>query len=38
LGRLAQVNIQVPHGHMGRIEDVHMIVMHMIAYYFMEMS
>jgi D-sedoheptulose 7-phosphate isomerase len=38
LGRLAQVNIQVPHGHMGRIEDVHMIVMHMIAYYFMETS
>ncbi len=36
LGRVAQLNIQVTHPHMGRIEDVHMIVLHMIGYYFME--
>ncbi len=36
LGRLAQLNIQVPVPHMGRIEDAHMIVCHMIAYCFME--
>lgn len=36
LGPLAQLNIQVAHPHMGRIEDVHLIVCHMIAYYFME--
>lgn len=36
LGPLAQLNIQVPVPHMGRIEDAHMIVCHMIAYYFME--
>jgi D-sedoheptulose 7-phosphate isomerase len=36
LGPLAQLNIQVSHPHMGRIEDVHMIVTHMIGYYFME--
>ena len=36
LGPLAQLNIQVPHPHMGRIEDAHMIVCHMIGYYFME--
>ena len=36
LGPLAQVNIQVPHSHTGRIEDAHMIVLHMIGYYFME--
>lgn len=38
LGSLAQLSIQVPQQHMGRIEDVHMIVCHMIAYYFMEES
>ena len=36
LGPLAQLNIQVSNPHMGRIEDGHMIVTHMISYYFME--
>lgn len=36
LGRLAQLEINVPEPHMGRIEDGHMIVCHMIAYYFMD--
>ena len=36
LGPLAQLNIQVPVPHMGRIEDAHMIVCHMISYYFMD--
>jgi D-sedoheptulose 7-phosphate isomerase len=36
LGPLAQLNIQVAVPHMGRIEDAHMVVCHMIAYHFME--
>ena len=36
LGPLAQLNIQVAHPHTGRIEDLHMVVLHMIGYYFME--
>jgi len=36
LGAMAQLNIQVPVPHMGRIEDAHMIVCHMIGYYFMD--
>lgn len=36
LGPLAQLNIQVPVPHMGRIEDAHFIACHMIAYHFME--
>ncbi len=36
LGPLAQLNIHVSAPHMGRIEDAHMIVCHMICYYFME--
>jgi D-sedoheptulose 7-phosphate isomerase len=36
LGSMAQLNIHVPVPHMGRIEDAHMIVCHMICYYFME--
>lgn len=36
LGALAQLNLQVPVPHMGRIEDVHMIICHMIAYSFMD--
>jgi D-sedoheptulose 7-phosphate isomerase len=36
LGPLAHLNIQASNPHMGRIEDVHMIVLHMICYYFME--
>jgi D-sedoheptulose 7-phosphate isomerase len=36
LAPLAQLNIHVPEPHMGRIEDAHMVVCHMICYYFME--
>jgi D-sedoheptulose 7-phosphate isomerase len=36
LGALANLNIHVPAPHMGRIEDGHHIVCHMICYYFME--
>jgi D-sedoheptulose 7-phosphate isomerase len=36
LGPLGQLNIQVAAPHMGRIEDAHMIVCHMIGYYFIE--
>lgn len=36
LGPLAQLNIQVPVPHMGRIEDAHLVVCHMICYSFME--
>lgn len=36
MGPLAKLNIQVAVPHMGRIEDAHMIVCHMICYYFME--
>jgi D-sedoheptulose 7-phosphate isomerase len=36
LGPKAQLNIQVPVAHMGRIEDAHLNVCHMIGYYFME--
>lgn len=38
LGPLATVNVQVPVQHMGRIEDAHMIVCHMIGYYFMDVA
>src|SRR5579884_2643017 len=31
----AQLSLQVPVPHMGRIEDAHMIICHMIAYHFM---
>jgi D-sedoheptulose 7-phosphate isomerase len=36
LGPLAELDIPIPHPHTGRIEDLHMIVLHMIAYSFME--
>ncbi len=36
LGPKAQLNIQVPVAHMGRIEDAHMHICHMIGYYFMD--
>ncbi|MBV9301417.1 MAG: SIS domain-containing protein [Acidobacteriaceae bacterium] len=36
LGSLAQLNIQVRAEHMGRIEDAHLVICHMIAYHFME--
>jgi len=38
LGALSQLEIRVPETHMGRIEDGHMIVCHMLAYYFMEID
>jgi len=36
LGPLAQLNIQVAEPHMGRIEDAHLMVCHMICYHFMD--
>lgn len=36
LGPMVQLNIHAGSPHMGRIEDAHMAVCHMIAYYFME--
>ena len=33
---LAKTEVRVSHPHMGRIEDGHMIVLHMVGYYFME--
>ena len=36
LGPLAKLQIRVAEPHMGRIEDGHMIVCHMLCYYFME--
>ena len=36
LGKLVELNLQVAHPHMGRIEDGHLIIMHMICYRFME--
>ena len=38
LGKLVELNIQVPVEHMGRIEDAHMIICHMMAYALMENS
>jgi len=38
LGPKAQLNIQVSVPHVGRVEDAHMIVCHMIAYYFMDLE
>jgi len=36
LGAMAMLNIQVPEPHMGRIEDAHHIICHMICYSFMD--
>jgi D-sedoheptulose 7-phosphate isomerase len=36
IGKLAQLNLQVSEPHMGRIEDAHMVMCHMIAYAFMD--
>jgi D-sedoheptulose 7-phosphate isomerase len=36
VARLAELVIRVPVSHPGSIEDVHMIVCHMIGYYFVE--
>jgi len=33
---MAQLQIHVANPHMGRIEDGHMIICHMICYYFMD--
>jgi len=38
LGRMAELNIQVPEQHMGRIEDAHHIICHMICYCFMDVG
>ena len=36
LGKAAELNLHVAHPHMGRIEDGHLIILHMICYFFME--
>ena len=36
LATAARLNLHVPERHMGRIEDVHLIICHMISYSFME--
>jgi len=36
LGPAAQLDLNVNEAHMGRIEDAHMVMCHMIDYYFME--
>jgi D-sedoheptulose 7-phosphate isomerase len=36
LGRIAQLNLHVAHPHMGRIEECHFVILHMICYRFME--
>lgn len=36
VARLAELTIQVPVSHQGSIEDVHMIICHMIGYYFVD--
>lgn len=38
LGSLVQLNIQAFHPHMGRIEDCHLMILHMIGYYFMDVE
>lgn len=36
LGEIAQLEIRIPDTHMGRIEDGHMIICHILAYAFMD--
>jgi D-sedoheptulose 7-phosphate isomerase len=36
MGPLAKTEVRVAHPHMGRIDDAHMMILHMIGYYFME--
>ena len=36
LGGLADLHLNIPEQHMGRIQDAHMAVCHMICYYFMD--
>jgi D-sedoheptulose 7-phosphate isomerase len=38
LGSLAELELRVGETHMGRIEDGHMVICHMICYYFMEQT
>jgi D-sedoheptulose 7-phosphate isomerase len=38
LGPMAQLRIHTPEPHMGRIEDAHMIALHMICYQFMDVK
>jgi D-sedoheptulose 7-phosphate isomerase len=38
LGPLVRLHLHVANPHMGRIEDAHMIICHMICYYFMDME
>jgi D-sedoheptulose 7-phosphate isomerase len=38
LGALVQLQIHTPEPHMGRIEDAHMIALHMICYQFMDVK
>ena len=38
LGAMANLEIRAAEPHMGRIEDAHMIVCHMLCYYFMEQN
>jgi D-sedoheptulose 7-phosphate isomerase len=38
LAKVAQLDIRVPDPHMGRIEDGHMVVCHMICYHFMDLE
>ncbi|MEY4606814.1 MAG: hypothetical protein RLY45_1574 [Actinomycetota bacterium] len=38
LGRAVQVEVNVPNPHMGRIEDAHHAICHMVAYWFMEQA
>jgi D-sedoheptulose 7-phosphate isomerase len=33
---LAKLSVHIPEDHMGRIEDAHMVVCHMICYHFMD--
>jgi D-sedoheptulose 7-phosphate isomerase len=36
LGAISDLHINIPEQHMGRIQDAHMAVCHMICYYFMD--
>jgi D-sedoheptulose 7-phosphate isomerase len=38
VARLAELNIQVPVTHLGSVEDTHVIICHMIGYYFAELE
>jgi D-sedoheptulose 7-phosphate isomerase len=38
LAPLSRLSIHVPDAHMGRIEEAHFLVCHMIGYYFMEQA